>query len=174
MESAVNHLCSVYAALRAGGANTTILDQVMVSCYGTDVQLRTIAAITAPDKRNLLVRPYDQETLPDIEKALLKSKTGLVPQREGKLIRLPVPPISEERRVELTKTAKAAAEDQRVAIRNIRRDVLKSYMAPSKDKQKTFENAVNELTKTYIEKIDVALQLKIDALLDTQNRWEPK
>jgi len=174
MESAVNHLCSVYAALRAGGANTNMLDQVMVACYGTDVPLRTIAAITAPDKRNLLVRPYDPETLPDIEKALLKSKTGLVPQKEGRMIRLPVPPISEERRVELTKTAKAAAEDQRVAVRNVRRDVLKSFTAPSKDEQKTFENEVNDLTKTYVEKIDVILHQKMDGLLDTGNRWEPK
>lgn len=176
MEASLEHLSKLFDTLRTSGANTSVLDCVRVNCYDTEVELRSVAAIIAPDKRNLIVRPFDVGILPNIEKALLKSKVGLTPLREGTIIRLPVPPLTEERRIELTKRAGEIAEGQRVAIRNIRRDALREFLDPSQDQKRTFAEDLDNLTKTYVLKIDETLKFKNDALLDVDNRWniDPK
>lgn len=172
MEASIEHLHKTFATLRAGGANPGLLDSVRVECYGTQSELRTVASVTAPDKRNLIVRPFDHNILPEIEKALLKSKVGLTPQREGKIIRLPVPPLTEERRLELSKQAREIAESQKVAIRNVRRDILRAFQAPTEDAKRDFEARLDALTKTYTGKVDEAVETKQASLLDLDNRWD--
>lgn len=171
MEAALEHLHKSFGSLRTGGANPGVLDTVRVECYGAQADIRSVAMVTAPDKRNLIVRPFDPTILPEIEKALLKSKVGLTPLREGKIIRLPVPPLTEERRIELTKQAREIAESQKVAIRNVRRDTLKAFVDPSEDQRRSFEAQLDLLTKAFIAKADDALKAKVNSLLDLDNRW---
>ena len=152
--------------VRAGRANPALLDKVTVSYYGTDTPLKNLANISVPEPRTLLISPFDPKSIGEIEKAINKSDLGINPTNDGKLIRLVIPALTEERRVELTKTVKKMGEEAKVAVRNLRRDSIeklkKSQKAGdiSEDElkvetekvEKTIENAVKEIDRIISEK----------------------
>ena len=152
--------------VRAGRANAALLDKVMVDYYGMPTPLKSIANISTPDPRTLMIMPFDPKSIPDIEKGINKADIGINPSNDGKCIRLVIPQLTEERRVELTKTIKKMGEETKVAVRNLRRDVIDKLKKSQKagdisedelkgeleDVEKTIESAVKDIDKIVAEK----------------------
>ncbi|MCF8010781.1 MAG: ribosome recycling factor [Clostridiales bacterium] len=160
MQKSLDVLKGELASLRAGRATPALLDKVKVDYYGVQTPLNQLASITAPEPRMLVIQPYDKSIFNDIEKAIMKSDLGITPANDGKVIRLSIPQLTEERRNELVKVVKKKAEEGRVAVRNIRRDVndmLKKQQKKSEiseDDLKRLQDDVQKLTDKYIKKID--------------------
>lgn len=168
MEKALEVLKEKYRGMRTGRANVGLVDGIRVDYYGSPTPLKQIANISAPEADLLVIKPFDPGSLGDIEKAILKSDVGIHPQNDGKLIRLQVPPLSQERRKQLAQRAKETAEEARIAIRNIRRDgnrhadgIAKSM---SEDDLKKLKDEVQGLTKSFEEKVDATLEQKTKEL----------
>ncbi|MBM4285758.1 MAG: ribosome recycling factor [Deltaproteobacteria bacterium] len=148
------------ARIRTGRASVALLEGIKVECYGTSMPLAQVASLAAPESRLLTVQPWDPALLADIEKALLKSDLGLTPNNDGKLIRLPIPALTTERRKELVKQVKKMSEESKVALRNIRRDANEQVKNLKKDKQMAEDDAhrateeVQKLTDEFIKKVD--------------------
>ena len=152
--------------VRAGRANAALLDKVMVDYYGMPTPLKSIANISTPDPRTLMIMPFDPKSITDIEKGINKAEIGINPSNDGKCIRLVIPQLTEERRVELTKTIKKMGEETKVAVRNLRRDVIDKLKKSQKagdisedelkgeieDVEKTIEAAVKDIDKIVAEK----------------------
>lgn len=155
-----------FGSLRAGRAHVSLLDGIMVEAYGSPTPLAQVGTISVPDARTLSVSVWDRGLAKAVEKAIMESDLGLNPASDGQLIRIPIPPLSEERRKELTKIAGKYAEQNKVAIRNIRRDALdeikklKKDNSISEDDEKRFENEVQKLTDDSIKKIEELLVQK--------------
>ena len=166
MNKTLASLSSAFAKIRTGRAHPSLLDGISVSYYGTDTPLNQLANITVEDARTLVISPWEKPIIPDVEKAILKSDLGLNPSTSGDNIRLPMPPLTEENRRDLTKVAKAEAENARVAIRHIRRDAnsdLKEFLKEkeiTKDEEHDGEDLVQKLTDSKIKEIDSALETK--------------
>ena len=166
MEGQIEHLRHEMAAIRTGRASIGLLDHVRVDYYGTPTPLKQVASLAAPENRLLTVQPFDAKMMKDIEKAILASDLGLTPTNDGKLIRLPIPPLTEDRRKELVKLARKIAEEVRVHIRNIRRDVLEEIKKAQKtaqmaeDEAKKAHDELQKLTDSYIAKVDETLKKK--------------
>lgn len=158
--------------VRAGRANPMLLDSLMVSYYGTMTPISQVGTVSAPEPRLLMIQAWDISVVPEIEKAILKSDLGLNPSTDGKVIRLPIPALTEERRKELAKSVKAMAEDAKVAIRNIRRDSNDEIKKMEKDKEiseddrKAAENIVQEITDKNTKEIESILEAKEAELLE--------
>ena len=135
MEKAVDDFRANLASTRTGRASVHMLDQIKVSYYGSDTPLNQVAQVTAPDANLILVQPWDPSILGDIEKALRASDLGFNPQNDGKIIRIPIPPMTEERRREVVKHLNKTLEDHRTAVRNIRRDGNDLIKKSAKDKK---------------------------------------
>ncbi|MBI4386680.1 MAG: ribosome recycling factor [Elusimicrobia bacterium] len=154
------------ASVRTGRANPQILDSIRVECYGQELPIKQLAAISVPEGRTLEIRPWDPSTLEALEKALQKSDLGIPPQNDGKMIRLQLPAMTEERRKELVKLLGKMAEEARVALRNERRDGIEKLRKAEKakeiseDERKRQEDSVQKLTDAYIRKVDEALAAK--------------
>lgn len=155
-----------YSSLRAGRANPALLDKVMVDYYGTPTPVNQTANISCPEPRLIVVQPWDKSLISEIEKAILKSDLGLNPNNDGAMIRLAIPQLTEERRRELVKTCSKKAEDAKVAVRNIRRDVNDSIKDLEKAKEasedeckKALENA-QKLTDRFIKMVDEIFEQK--------------
>ncbi|GER29762.1 ribosome recycling factor [Striga asiatica] len=140
MEKTIENVRSRFNSIRTGRANPAILDKVEVEYYGTPVPLKSIAQISTPDASSLLVQPYDKSSLKVIEKAIVSSKLDLNPNNDGEVIRLTIPQLTSERRKELSKIVAKQAEEGKVAIRNIRRDAIKSYDKLQKEKKLSEDN----------------------------------
>ena len=153
-------------SIRTGRASTTLLDPLKIEFYGTPTPLQQIAAVSSPEARLLMIKPYDPSTLSAIEKAILKSDLGLTPMNDGKVIRLPIPALNEERRRDLTKVVRKHAEEIHVAIRNIRRDALKDLEEMEKEKMISEDqhfkgkDLLQEVTDKYIAQVDKIAQVK--------------
>ena len=166
MEGQVEHLRHEFTGLRTGRASVALLDQVKVDYYGTPTPLKQVATLATPESRLITVQPFERTLMKDIEKAILASGLGLTPTNDGKLIRLPIPPLTEERRKDLVKVAKRLTEEVRVHIRNIRRDVLEDIKKAQKDSTLTEDDAkkahdeIQKLTDTYMAKVDDLLKKK--------------
>lgn len=166
MRKTLESVTREFGAIRTGKASVSLLDTVRVDAYGTRMPLNQLATIAAPEPRLLVVQAFDKTTVGDIVKAIQMANLGLNPMAEGQTIRVPVPPLNEERRKELVKLCRTAAEDARVAIRNIRRDanerIKKEQKAKtiSEDEQKEGLAEVQKMTDDYIKKIDEALEKK--------------
>lgn len=168
MNKGLEILRKEFAAIRTGRASLGILDGITVDYYGTPTPLSQVANMSVPDPRQILIQPWEVKMLGEIEKALLKSDVGITPSNDGKVIRLTMPPLTEERRQQIVKHAKKLAEDARVAIRNIRRDVNDEIKKKSKDKDvhvsedatKKLQDEIQKTTDTYIKKIDDLLAHK--------------
>ena len=149
-------------SIRAGRANPQLLERIMVDYYGVQTPLTQMGNITAPEPRMLIINLWDQKSIPLVEKAILKSDLGLNPSNDGKLIRLVIPELNEERRKELTKLVRKSAEEAKVAIRSIRRDAMEQFKKLEKDSKIT-EDDRTKAEKKMQEKTDEAIK-SIDAL----------
>jgi ribosome recycling factor len=160
METVIEDFRRKLATVRTGRAAVSLLDSVLVDYYGTMTPLTQLASVHAPEPQMLTVQPWDQTQLPAVEKAIRASDLGLNPSNDGKLVRIPIPPLTEERRKQLAKQVHEIAEDHRTAVRNIRRDSNERLKKMLKDKQISEDNErdgleeVQKLTNTYIGKID--------------------
>ena len=165
MEKAVEHCDAELLKIRAGKASANMLDGVMVEYYGAPTPIQQVCGISTPDARTIVAQPWEKHMIGPIEKAIIDSNIGLNPQNDGIVIRMNVPPLTEERRKDLFKKAKEEAEKGRIAIRNIRKDIngkiqrLKSE-GVSEDEIKTGEAEVQKLTDIYIVKIDKLVEVK--------------
>jgi len=171
MQKTIVSLEDSFKRIRTGRAHPSILDNVMVSYYGTDTLLNQLANVNVEEGRTLLISPWEKNIIGEIEKAILKSDLGLNPSNNGDTIRVPMPPLTEETRKEYTKQAKNEAENARVAVRNIRRDAnsdlkgLEKEKVISEDDQRRAEDQVQKLTNKYIVDIDSAYAVKETDLL---------
>src|SRR5579871_3755941 len=166
MEEAVNAFRHELARVRTGRASTALLENLHVNYYGTKTPLRQLAGLAAPEARLLVITPYDKGAMGEIEKAIQTSDLGLNPQNDGKIIRIPIPELNEERRRELVRHVRKMAEEFRVSIRNHRRDANEMLKQLQKDKTITeddlrnSEHKVQALTTEHIEKLDKVLAAK--------------
>ena len=166
MDGALAALRSEFSGLRTGRASAGLLESVRVEAYGQSMPLNQLASISVLDARTLSVQVWDREQVAAVEKAILSADLGVNPQTEGQVMRIPVPPLSEERRKELTRLAAKAAEQARIAIRNIRRDgmeqlrALEKNGAISQDEQRARGNDIQKRTDAHIGRIDEILATK--------------
>lgn len=153
--------------VRAGRANPSSLDGVMVSYYGNMTPLKQLATISVPEARQLLIKPFDKGCLSDIEKAILAANLGYNPGNDGETIRIVIPELTEERRKELAKQVKSIAEDAKVSIRNIRHDGIDDAkkLEVSEDEQKGIEKSIQDLVNEYNKKVETILKEKEQELL---------
>ena len=166
MKKTVANLKEGYAALRTGRASPALFDKIKVDYYGEKTPLNQTANISTPEARLIVIQPWDKSLIGEIEKAILSSELSLNPSNDGKVIRISIPPLTEERRKELVKQAKAQAEQGRVAVRNIRRDGNEELKKLLKDKELTEDEEskngeeLQKLTDSYIKQIDSVLEEK--------------
>jgi ribosome recycling factor len=163
MDRSVESMHGELNSIRTGRASAALLDRVQVDYYGQKTPLKQLATINVPEPRMLTVQPFDPNAIRDIERAIQESDLGLNPSNDGKLIRLPIPQLTEERRQELVKVARQIAEEGRVAVRNVRRDVihhLKEEESVGADDEHRAEERVQKLTDEHIKKIDDLLKRK--------------
>ena len=167
MEKALQNLEKRFATVRAGRANPSSLDGVMVEYYGSMTPLKQLATISVPEARQLLIKPFDRGSLKNIEKAILTSNLGYNPGNDGETIRIIIPELTEERRRELVKQVKALAEEAKVAIRNIRREGLEdvSKLEVSEDEEKGLEKDIQDIVNEYNKKVEAMLKEKEEELL---------
>lgn len=164
-DRAVSHLDEELLKVRAGKANPSMLNGILVEAYGSTTPLSGVCSITTPDARMLILQPWDKTQIQAIEKAIMQANIGLTPQNDGQVIRINVPPLTEERRKELVKQAKGEVEKSKVVIRNIRRDHNESIKALKKDGVsedliKGGEDKIQKLTDEYIVKVDKLFDVK--------------
>ncbi len=158
--------------VRTGRASIGILDGIMVDYYGTPTPLNQLASMAVPEARLITIQPWDKGAMAPIEKAIMKSELGLMPNNDGKIIRIPIPPLNEERRRELVKMIKKNAEDYRIEIRNHRRDAnamlkdLEKDKEINKDELKVYQDKVQELTDSSIKQIDELLAAKEKEIME--------
>jgi len=166
MMKSVEHFASDLATIRTGRANPALIDKIMVPYYGTPTPLNQLAQISAPEPRLLVVQVYDKSQMGAVEKALRSGEQGLNPASDGQVIRVPIPPLNEERRKEFVKLVRQKAEDARVAIRNIRRDDIHRVDQMSKqgeiaeDDSKRAHARLQKVTEAHIEKVDAVAARK--------------
>jgi ribosome recycling factor len=160
MKKAIENLAREFARVRTGQANPAMLDSVHVDYYGTSTPISQVAAISVPDSRTLGISPWEKAMIPVVDKAIRASGLGLNPMTEGSMIRVVLPPLTEERRKDLAKVCKSLAEDARIAIRNIRRDENDTLKRTAKeeslsqDQEKKVLEVVQKLTDKYIAEVD--------------------
>tara|TARA_R110000868_G_scaffold140989_1_gene357071 strand:+ start:4953 stop:5507 length:555 start_codon:yes stop_codon:yes gene_type:complete len=162
MDSALAHLEKMFIKIRAGKASPIMLSSVMVEYYGSPTPLSQIANVNTPDARTLSVQPWEKNMLHEIEKAIMNANLGFNPMNNGDFVIINVPPLTEERRRDLVKQAKAEAEDAKIGVRNARQEANKEIrgLEVSEDLQKNAEGDVQALTDKYIRKIDAFLEAK--------------
>ena len=171
MKDRLGKMAKDMSNMRTGRANPMMLESVKVEAYGSLVPLKQVAAVSVPEARTLEIRPWDPSTLQDIEKALQKADVGAMPQNDGKMIRISLPMMTEDRRKELAKLAGQYAEKARIAVRNVRRDGMETLKAAEKkgqinqDDQKRHETDVQKLTDKAVADIDAAATAKEKEIL---------
>lgn len=160
MNKTIAALQKDYRRIRTGRASTALLDGIKVNCYDTQMPLEQVASLAAPESRLITIQPWDQSVIGEIEKSILKSDLGLTPMNDGKIIRISIPPLTEERRKELAKVARKMSEESKIAVRNHRRDAnemfkeLKNEKEISEDELYRSQDEVQKLTDEFIKKID--------------------
>ena len=160
MTKSIEALKKEFIRVRTGRVTTALLDGIRVNCYDTQMPLDQVASLSVPESRLITIKPWDQSIMGEIEKSILKSELGLNPMNDGKIIRIPIPPLTEERRKELAKLARKMAEDGKVSIRNHRREAnellkeLKQEKEISEDEMYKGQDEVQTVTDEFIKKID--------------------
>jgi len=171
MKKSVAAVSRHFAEIRGGRASPSLVEHLTVASYGAPTPLKQLAAITAPEPRLLVVQPWDASLVPEIEKAILKSELGITPVNDGKLLRLPIPPLTAERRTELSKLLHKMAEEGRVAIRTIRRDANEAVKKLKTDKRISEDDAfkaqddIQKITDKSVGEIDAILKAKEQEVL---------
>jgi len=172
MQASIEALKKKFAGVRTGRASLSLLDGLTVDYYGTVTPLQQLASLSIPDSRQILIQPWEQKIIPDIEKAIMKSDLGLTPMNDGKVIRINIPPLTEERRKQLVKVVKKEAEDAKVAVRNIRRDINEDLKKMEKEKHisedeiKKEHDEVQKITDSFIKKVDELLEHKEKEIME--------
>lgn len=172
MKTVVTNTKREFSTVRTGRANPAILDRVVVNYYNTPTPLNQLSNIAIPEPRLITIQPWDKSTLKDVEKAILQSDLGLTPNNDGQVIRLVIPPLTGERRKELVRLVRKVAEEMRVAVRNIRRDVNDTIKAQEKqgvlpeDTARRYEKQVQDHTDRYIKDIDQLLATKEQEIME--------
>jgi len=172
MSRSIDVLKKELASIRTGRASLALLDGIMVNYYNAPTPLQQVASLSIPDSRQIAIQPWEQKIIPDIEKAILKSDLGLTPINDGKMIRMNIPPLTEERRRQLVKTVKKRAEETKVAIRNIRRDTNEEMKKMEKEKHlsedivKKTHDEIQKITDSFIEKVDEVLKNKEKEIME--------
>jgi ribosome recycling factor len=172
MKKTLEMLVHELASIRTGKASAALLDAIKVNYYGQMVPVKQVASVAVPDPRLITVQPWDRALVPEIERAIRTSDLGLNPQNEGGVIRLPVPPLTEERRRDLAKIVKRIGEDSKVAVRNVRRDAnekikkLEKEHELSEDDMRHRQEAIQKLTDTFVHKVDEAIAAKEKEIME--------
>jgi len=172
MNKAVDALKKDFRKIRTGRASTALLDGIKVDCYDTKMPIDQVATISAPESRLLTIQPWDQTLMGNVEKSILKSELGLTPMNDGKIIRIAIPPLTEERRKELAKLARKMAEDNKISIRNLRREAndmfkeLKSEKEISEDELYRSQDDVQKITDEFIKKVDETTSQKEQEIIE--------
>jgi len=168
MEKAVDHMKGEFAKLRVGRATTAMVEGVKVEMYGSQMSIKEVAAINVADSRTLTIQPWDRGVLGEVEKGILAANLGLTPMNDGKIIRITLPPLTEERRKDFVKQIKKYGEDSKVAIRNIRRDAMdaaKKDKDKSEDDQRRHQDEVQKLTDTFVKEVDKLVEAKCNEVM---------
>lgn len=172
MKKSMDWLRTELNSVRAGRASPSMIENIRVDYYGSQTPLNQLASISAPQADLLLVQPWDRSVLPEVEKGIMSANMGLNPNNDGTFIRIPVPPLSEERRRDLAKTAKSRGEEAKIAIRNIRRDIkdrikkVADEESISEDMRYESEDRLQSITDDYVQKIDQLLSRKEDEIME--------
>jgi ribosome recycling factor len=172
MNKALENLEGEYKRLRTGRASTALVDGIRVEYYGTPTPLSQLATVTVPEPRTIVIQPWDASVIGEVEKSILKSELGLTPMNDGKVVRINIPVLTAERRKDLVKLVKKMAEESKVAIRNIRRDVnemikdLKKEKEISEDDQNKALEEVQKVTDDFIKKVDAIYSSKEKEILE--------
>lgn len=172
MNKGIEALKKDFVRLRTGRATPALLDGIKVNCYETQMPLEQVATISVPESRLITIKPWDQSIIGEIEKSILKSELGLTPMNDGKIIRISIPPLTEERRKELAKLAKKMAEESKISIRNHRRDAnelfkeLKNGKEISEDEMYKAHDEVQKITDEFIKKIDELTAEKVKEITE--------
>jgi ribosome recycling factor len=170
MDAAYNHAIEAITKVRAGKASPSMLDVVMVDYYGALTPLSQVGNITTPDARTLMIQPWETSLIAEIEKGISKANLGLNPQNDGKIVRITVPPLTEERRKDLVKQARNESENGKIAIRNIRKEAMERSKSLVKaglpqDDGKRLDEQIQKLTDNHIQELDKALESKEKEIL---------
>lgn len=166
MEKSIDALKKDFTRVRTGRASTSLLDDIRIDYYGTPTPLSQVGTLVVPEPRLITIQPWEKKLIPEIEKAILKSDLGLNPVSDGNLIRIAIPPLTEERRKEMVKQIKKMGEETKIAIRNVRRDANESLKKLEKDKEisedelKRGEKEIQDLTDLYVKKTDEVVATK--------------
>jgi ribosome recycling factor len=170
MDKSIQHLAHALAKIRAGRAMPSMLDGLMVDYYGNPTPINQVASVNTPDAKTLAIKPWEKNMIPLIEKAIINSDLGLNPQNDGEMVRLNIPPLTEERRKDLVKQSRHEAEHGRISVRNVRKDandhikkLLKEHVA--EDEVKRGEQRIQELTDEYTKQIDEMLTQKEEEIM---------
>lgn len=172
MEKAIATLDREFGRLRTGRASTSLVDNIKVDYYGTPTAISQLASVAIPDSRTITIQPWDRGAFAGVEKAILKSDLGLTPVNDGKIIRISIPPLTEERRKELIKGVSKTGEEAKVALRNIRRDALDKFKAAQKKSEITEdelhdgEDKMQKLTDKYVKEVDAMVAKKSKELAE--------
>lgn len=171
MEKAIDHLEKALVKIRAGRANPSMLEGVKVEYYGTQSPLSQVSNISTPDARTLTVQPWEKSMLQEIEKAITVANLGLNPSNNGDMVIINIPPLTEERRRDLVKRAKAEAEDARVGIRNARKEAMEETRklgkdGLSEDMEKDAEDEIQQITDRYVKKVESVLEKKEGEIME--------
>jgi ribosome recycling factor len=172
MDGSVSAMRKELSKLRTGRASTALLESIMVDYYGSSTPLNQLSTMSAPEPRLLVIQPFDRNAMAEIEKAILKSDLGLTPNNDGKIIRIPLPQLTEERRKDLVKHVKKIAEEYRVSVRNHRRDAIEQLKEAEKKKEITADDAkhghdrVQKITDDFIGRIDKVVKAKEEEVME--------
>jgi ribosome recycling factor len=172
MNGAIESLRKHFGSIRTGRASLSLIDGIRIDYYGTPTPLSQVATLGIPESRQITIQPWEQKLIPEIEKAILKSDLGLMPGNDGKTIRINIPQLTEERRKQLVKVVKKQAEEAKIAVRNIRRDIMEGTKRQEKedhlseDDVKRFQEEIQKLTDSYIHKVDEVLEHKEKEIME--------
>ena len=170
MDKSIKHLATVLSQIRAGKATPALVDSVTVEYYGTMTPLNQMSSVTTPDAHTIMIKPWEKNMIPEIEKAIINSDLGLNPQNDGEQVIINVPPLTEERRLELVKQVKHEGENAKISIRNIRHDALHHIKAlkdegVSEDDIRRGEEKVQEITDEHVKKVDELVSHKEEEIM---------
>jgi ribosome recycling factor len=172
MSKTIEALKKDFSSIRTGRASLALLDDILVNYYSAATPLQQLASLSIPESRQIAIQPWDPKVIPDIEKAILKSDLGLTPMNDGKMVRINIPPLTEERRKQLVKTVRKKAEEAKVAIRNIRRDIIEEIKKLEKDKHisedivKKSQEETQKITDSFIARVDEVLAHKEKEIME--------
>jgi ribosome recycling factor len=172
MNTAIESLKKDFGSIRTGRASLSLIDGIRVDYYGAPTALAQVATLGIPESRQITIQPWDPKLIPDIEKAILKSDLGLTPGNDGKTIRINIPHLTEERRVQLVKVIKKRSEEGRIAVRNIRRDIMEELKKSEKEKHlseddvKRMHDEIQKVTDSYIERVEEVMLHKEKEIME--------